>query len=143
MYDDFKSKAVSKCIESQHALTPQRILILETLFDQHKPVSAYEMKDIFETQGNKFNIATIYRVMEFWCSLSVVHRISGINKFVCCTNPNEKHTHIISCCQKCEASTESCHQQMGLDLDTGVNALGLTLAQNSHLEFPVICSNCA
>ena len=143
MFDDFKSKAIDKCFKDAKTVTPQRLRILETLYNEHKPLSAYEIRDHIEDIGTKFNIATIYRVLDFWCDMNVVHRVSAFNKFVCCANPDERHTHIINCCQKCETLTESCNEKMGLDIDNGMNALGMQLARNSHLEIPVICSSCA
>ena len=79
----------------------------------------------------------------FWCSLNLVHRISSINKFIFCANPDEKHTHIINCCQKCETIIESCHEKMGIDISGGIENLGLTLASGSHLEVPVFCRSCS
>ena len=88
------------------------------------------------------NIARIYRCVDFWCHLGVVHKLSTTNKFICCSSPDEKHTHIINSCQRCETVFESCNEQMGLNLKKVPESLGLTLVSNSHLEIPVICEAC-
>ena len=139
---DLKSLAIETCFEKKTSLTPQRLLILEAMERQKKPVSAYEVRDILVTSGNSFNIATIYRVLDFWCRHSLIHRLAVLNKYVCCAAPKEKHTHIINCCQKCQSTYESCNKQMGIDLDRGPESLGLTYAVNNHLEIPVICVSC-
>ena len=142
MNQDLKSLAVETCCEKKASLTPQRLLILEAMERQKKPVSAYEVRDILVATGNSFNIATIYRVLDFWCRHSLIHRLAVLNKYVCCAAPKEKHTHIINCCQKCQTTYESCDKQMGIDLDRGPESLGLTYAAHNHLEIPVICVSC-
>ena len=142
MNHDLKSLAVATCFEKKASLTPQRFLILETMERQKRPVSAYEVRDILVEAGNSFNIATIYRVLGFWCSHRLVHRLAALNKYICCAAPEEKHTHIINCCQKCQSTYESCNKQMGIDLDRGPESLGLIYAANNHLEIPVICISC-
>jgi Fur family zinc uptake transcriptional regulator len=142
MFNEFKSQAVDKCYANKRTITPQRLHILETVYEMHKPVSAYEIRDISANAGKKLNIATIYRVLDFWCELNIVHRLNTMNKFASCTNPKEKHVHIVNCCQKCETSTESCSNQMHLDIHNSMKSLGLQLAPNGHLEIPVLCSHC-
>ena len=139
---NFKSIALDRCYAAKNVITPQRMLIIDTLVRQEKPISAYELRDLLHGIGEKLNIATIYRILDFWCRLKLVHRISSINKFVSCSTPEDKHTHVINCCQKCELTIESCHEKMGIDIASGTQYLGLKLANNSHLEIPVFCSSC-
>ena len=143
MISKSKSTALNRCYEANHSITPQRMLIIDTLINQKKPISAYDLKSYLDVKGDKLNIATIYRILDFWCGLSLVHRISSINKFIFCANPDEKHTHIINCCQKCESIIESCHEKMGIDISGGTENLGLKLANGSHLEVPVFCTSCS
>ena len=139
---DIKSLAITKCITNKNLLTPARLLLLETLQQQKKPISAYAIQKLLKENNLSLNIATIYRVLDFWCHLGVVHKLSATNKFICCSSPDEKHTHIINSCQRCETVFESCNEQMGLNLKKGPESLGLTLVSNSHLEIPVICEAC-
>ena len=143
MISKSKSTALDRCYAAKHSVTPQRILVIDALIDQKKPISAYNLKENLEGKGEKLNIATIYRVLDFWCSLNIVHRINSINKFIFCANPDEKHTHIINCCQNCETIIESCHKKMGIDISRSIESLGLKLANESHLEVPVFCSSCS
>ena len=138
-----KFLAVERCYEGGASLTPQRFLVLKTIGRRKKPISAYALKDILDEKGKSLNIATIYRVLDFWCDLKMVHRLAALNKYVCCAAPKEKHTHVINCCQKCETTYESCNKEMGIDLSRGPESLGLTFAGNSHLEIPVICLSCS
>jgi Fur family zinc uptake transcriptional regulator len=137
-----KIAALDRCYKSKHSITPQRMVVIDALINQKKAISAYDLRNHLDIIGKKLNIATIYRILGFWCSLNLVHRISSINKFIFCANPNEKHTHIINCCQKCEKIVESCHKKMGIDFSGGIEGLGLILASGSHLEVPVFCASC-
>jgi len=137
-----KSLAIERCYEGNASLTPQRLLILDTIEQQKKPISAYRLKDLLHGMGRPLNIATIYRILEFWCKLRIIHRLAALNKYVCCADPKEKHTHVINCCQKCETTYESCNEEMGIDLERGPELLGLTFDSDNHLEVPVICFSC-
>ncbi|PPR78830.1 MAG: Zinc uptake regulation protein [Alphaproteobacteria bacterium MarineAlpha3_Bin5] len=142
MITNYKSSAIERCYEGNFSLTPQRLMVLEAVSEQEKPISAYDLRAKIKKIGADLNIATIYRILDFWCNLSLVHRISAINKFVRCTAPEEKHIHVINCCQKCEDLVETCNEAMGLDLERGTAQLGLSLTTNGHIEIPVICSRC-
>ena len=142
MLSDYKSSAVERCYAGNFSLTPQRLMVLETMSEQEKPISAYDLRAKIKTMGTDLNIATIYRILGFWCNLNLVHRVSAINKFVRCSTPEERHIHVINCCQKCEGLVETCNESMGLDLERGIAELGLSLTKNGHIEIPVICSRC-
>ena len=140
---DFKSIMLERCYSDKSTMTPQRLLVLDTLVELKKPISAYELKDYLNGVGKSLNIASIYRILEFWCGLKLAHRISSRNKFISCSVPGDTHTHIINFCQRCENTIESCHEKMGIDIEAGAKFLGLKLADNSHLEIPVFCSSCS
>ena len=110
---------------------------------QRKPISAYHLKDLLHGRGKPLNIATIYRILEFWCGLRIIHRLAALNKYVCCADPQETHTHVINCCQKCETTYESCNEEMGIDLERGPESLGFIFDSDNHLEIPVICLSCS
>ena len=110
----FKSIALDRCYAAKNAITPQRMLVIDTLVGQKKPISAYELRDLLHGMGEQLNIATIYRILEFWCGLELIHRISSINKFISCSTPEDRHTHIINFCKICESTVESCHKKMEL-----------------------------
>ena len=142
MIDDWKSSAIRKCIESKSSLTPNRLKILEAMQSYNKPVSAYDLHAGLDENDRKLNIATVYRVIKFWCKLGIIHKISALNKFTVCTSPEEKHTHITNFCRGCESVFETCNERMGLNLEKGPESMGLTLSQDMHLEIPVLCGEC-
>ena len=73
------------CLKKKKSLTPSRTLIIKTLSKHKKPISAYELRDeITNKEDVRINISQIYRVLEFWIDLRLVHKISSINKFLLC-----------------------------------------------------------
>ena len=88
---DFKSVMLERCYSNKSTMTPQRLLILDTLVELKKPISAYELKDYLNGIGKSLNIASIYRILKFWCGLKFVHRIRSNNKFTSCSVPEDKH----------------------------------------------------
>ena len=104
------------CLENKKSLTPSRTLVIKTLSRHTKPRSAYDLQDEINKQENtKLNISTIYRVLDFWINIGMIHKISSINKYLVCLTPNEKHTHMLNFCTVCEKVVETCNEKMGLN----------------------------
>ena len=137
-----KNKAIQICLESKETLTPNRITILELLLDSEAPISAYDLSTKLKNRGKNINISTIYRVIDFWIKLKIVHKISYLNKFVLCSNPEEIHTHITNICTKCSKVIETCNEKMELNLNKSSQKLGILLRPDINVEIPVLCSNC-
>ena len=85
---NFKKKTIDTeillefCLKKKKALTPSRSLIIKTLSKHLKPQSAYELQnEINRSKKNNINISTIYRVLEFWIKLGLIHKISSLNKY--------------------------------------------------------------
>jgi len=137
-----KNKAIQICIDSKESLTPNRISVLEELLKSKKPISAYDLRIQLIKKGKDLNISTIYRVIDFWIKLKIIHKISLLNKFILCSNPDEIHTHITNICTKCSDVIETCNKSMGLNLEKSSNDLGILITPNINLEIPILCVNC-
>ena len=135
---------INYCFRKKKSLTPSRTLIIKTLSKYSKPKSAYELhEELNKNSSSKINISTVYRVLEFWIELGLIHKISSINKFLLCLAPNEKHTHMLNFCTKCEKVIETCNQKMGLNFKKGTAELDLNFNSSNTVEIPVTCSNCS
>ena len=132
------------CLKEKKSLTPSRTLVIKTLSKHKKPISAYELRDeINKNKDLRINISQIYRVLEFWIDLRLVHKISSINKFMLCTTPEEKHTHMLNFCTVCEKVVETCNKRMGLNFKKSTAKLDLAFNNTSSVEIPVICRKCS
>ena len=131
------------CLKKKKSLTPSRTLVIKTLSNHKKPISAYELRDEINNNGDiNINISQIYRVLEFWIDLGLIHKISSINKFMLCITPEEKHTHMLSFCTVCEKVFETCNKKMGLNLKKSTAKLDLAFNNTRSVEIPVICPQC-
>ena len=131
------------CLKRKKSLTPSRTLVIKTLSKHKKPISAYELRDkINNNRDININISQIYRVLEFWIDLGLVHKISSINKFLLCITPDEKHTHMLNFCTVCEKVFETCNEQMGLNFKKSTAKLNLAFNDTRSIEIPVICPKC-
>ena len=140
--DNKMNKAISRCLERSETLTPNRLLILNILLENEKPISAYDINAVIKGRGKNLNISSVYRVIEFWVKLKVIHKISLLNKYMLCDNTDEKHTHITNICTSCLSVIETCNESMGLDLIKSSKKLGVVLSPGINIEIPVICQEC-
>ena len=132
------------CLKNKKSLTPSRTLVIKTLSKHKKPISAYDLRDEINNKGDvNINISQIYRVLEFWIDLGLIHKISSINKFLLCITPEEKHTHMLNFCTVCEKVFETCNEQMGLNLKKSTAKLDLAFNNTCSVEIPVICPQCS
>ena len=137
-----KNKAINICLDKNETLTPNRLLILDILLGSEIPISAYDINAIIKNKGKNLNISSVYRVIEFWVKLNVVHKISFLNKYMVCDNTDEKHTHITNICTSCLSVIETCNKSMGLDLEKSSKKLGVILSPDVNIEIPIICQKC-
>ena len=137
-----KNKALQLCLEAREIITPNRASILDLLIKKNRPLAAYELKEMLKDNNKGLNISTIYRVLDFWIKLKVVHKLSFLNKYGLCSNPDEAHTHITNICTKCSAVVETCNENMGLNLKESTKNMGVALTPDINVEIPVLCANC-
>ena len=142
MHNDKKNKAINICMKQNESLTPNRLMVLDILLERELPISAYDINDIVKSRGKNLNISSIYRVIEFWVKLKVIHKISFLNKYILCVNTDEKHTHITNVCTTCLSVIETCNENMGLNLIKSSKNLGAILSPDINIEIPVICEKC-
>ena len=132
------------CLKKKKSLTPSRTLVIKTLSKHKKPISAYELRDkINNNKDVKINISQVYRVLDFWIDLGLIHKISSINKFLLCKAPEEKHTHMLNFCTVCEKVFETCNENMDLNFKKGAAKLDLVFNNTHSVEIPVICPQCS
>ena len=141
---DKTENLLNYCLKNKKSLTPSRTLVIKTLSKHKKPISAYDLRDEINNKADvNINISQIYRVLEFWIDLGLIHKISSINKFLLCITPEEKHTHMLNFCTVCEKVFETCNEQMGLNLKKSTAKLDLAFNNTCSVEIPVICPQCS
>ncbi len=121
------------------SLTKQRCVIIETLAANKLPMSAYELRDQIKITEQNLNISTVYRVLDFWISLGLIHKIESANRFMVCSDEHQHQFHVIQHCTRCENVVESCElaSQTKMQLSHEFRAL-----ENQVIEIKGICLEC-
>ena len=135
---------LNHCLKHKKSLTPSRTLIIKTLSKHEKPKSAYDLQEeINKNENTNLNISTIYRVLDFWINIGLIHKVASLNKYLICLTPDEKHAHMLNFCTVCEKVIETCSERMGLNFKKSTKKLDLSFNGSQPVEIPVICSNCS
>ncbi|MFT7466417.1 MAG: Fur family zinc uptake transcriptional regulator [Brevundimonas sp.] len=133
------TKFISKCLDSGRSATPQRMLIIDELDTSKKNLSAYELLGILNDKGHSFNISTIYRVLDFWIEMGVVHKMDSSNTYLICNDSHTNHFHVLLHCSNCKSVEESCQVSAQLSLPKS-NKFRVNGGQ--VIEFHGFCKNC-
>ena len=121
------------------SLTKQRCIIIETLAANKLPMSAYELRDQIKITEQNLNISTVYRVLDFWTGLGLIHKIESANRFMVCSNEHHHQFHVIQYCTRCENVTESSElaSQVKMEMSHEFRALEIQV-----IEIQGTCLDC-
>ncbi len=131
---------ISKCKESGKSVTPQRLDIVEELSKLNTSISAYDLLERLNNHGHSFNISTIYRVLDFWIDVGVVHKVDSNNTYLICNDSHVDHFHVLLHCDSCETVEESCKTSNQVSIP---NIQKFTPKKGQVIELHGLCSNCS
>jgi Fur family zinc uptake transcriptional regulator len=121
--------------------TKPRKLILEVLEEIEKPLSPYDIRGILHQRGKYLNHVTIYRILDLFCSLNLVHKMLSSGGFVKCSLNAIEGCHRFMICQHCGAIQE--FTDKGLCQGENEFAQNFGFHTEHHLsEFSGLCSRC-
>ena len=130
----------NKCIQSGHQLTPQRQIIIDEFIKKKSGFTAYELLEIINLNDKSLNISTIYRILDFWVKLGVLHKVESNSTYVLCNDEHENHNHVLLLCTKCSKVNESCSISRDFLSKSFPN---FHIKINQVIELKGICSDCA
>jgi len=134
-----RSELTSKCLDSGRSATPQRMTIIDALDSSGKNLSAYELLDLLNDKGQLFNISTIYRVLDFWIEMGIVHKINSSNTYLICNDKHTNHFHVLLQCSNCKSVEESC--QISTQFSSP-ESNKFSIKDGQVIEFLGLCNNC-
>ena len=130
---------LNKCTQSGHQLTPQRQIIIDEFIKKDSGLSAYELLEIINLNDKSLNISTIYRILEFWVKLGVLHKVESNSTYVLCNDEHENHNHVLLLCTECNKINESCSISREFLSKSFPN---FHIKSNQVIELKGICSDC-
>lgn len=132
-----------------YRLTQPRRLVLETLDVAALPLSAYEIADRIREQGERGEVASVYRILETLEENDLIHRVLASGKYAkCqlgpeadCQRHQKQHCHHSLVCRGC-GRTEEFHCP-GVELIEQVVVAHSSFTIERHaLEFSGLCGSC-
>ncbi|MDC9727282.1 MAG: Fur family transcriptional regulator [Candidatus Thioglobus sp.] len=133
-------KILSKCAQFGKSATQQRMAIIKELSGSKNSISAYDLLAQLKKQGHAFNISTIYRVLDFWIELGLIHKIESNNTYLVCNDSHHNHFHVLFHCLGCETVEESCKLSKQAMLP---NMQSFKPKENQVIELQGLCKNCS
>lgn len=139
---NYPSSFIDYCIHLGLRFTSLRKNVLYLLWRQGKPLKAYEILE--QLKGVQLNAkpTTIYRVLDYFVSCKLVHKIDSIQSYMLCHSP-EQHfpMEVLMVCNHCHRAQESYEAEL--------HDLIIRLAKKNHfhsdtnvIEVKGICEQC-
>jgi Fur family zinc uptake transcriptional regulator len=138
--------AEQQCTKNGARLTRKRKLILSSLLQSDKALSAYELVDYCKNQHDETIPAmSVYRILDFLQTQQLVHKLDSANKYVACAHIacGDKHTASqFLICKQCQRVKEidisdSVIQSLRQDVQDADFEL-----DNPQLEINGLCGKC-
>lgn len=98
---DAMDRADAVCARNGGRLTELRRRVLEIVWEQHRPVGAYDIIEVMSRDRARIAPPTVYRALDFLVAQGLVHRIDRLNAFVGCPRPDEPHRAAFLLCRDC------------------------------------------
>jgi Fur family zinc uptake transcriptional regulator len=95
------------CKRKNVRLTPLRRQVLGLVWQNQKPAGAYLILDQLQKQQERRAAPpTVYRALEFLIEQGLIHKISSLNAFIACTQPDTVHVPQFFICKACGNALE-------------------------------------
>jgi Fur family zinc uptake transcriptional regulator len=94
-------KAKSYCKDKGARLTPLRERVYEILINQDSAIGAYDLLDELRKTENNAKPPTVYRALDFFLDLGLVHKVESTNAFMACHHFDSSHPVQFLICDTC------------------------------------------
>ena len=144
----FVGRAEAIIQKHQLRLTSPRKMLINFLDKNLEPMTPYEIRDQLKSTGKKADVVTIYRILDEFEKLGLVHKVMTLGRYVrCdeaeleahCEKDHDCHHYLI--CENChkveEISGENLH-----DLEKMIETKMKFQVKRHFLEFLGLCSKC-
>ena len=138
---DAMSDAVRLCRERGVRLTPLRTRVLEIVWQNHKPLSAYDILAVLAAEGRSAAPPTVYRALEFLLEQGLVHRLSSLNAFVGCSQPGHTGSGQFLICRSCGNAAELNDSGVERAISRSASSLGFAVHRHT-VEISGVCPDC-
>lgn len=137
------SEAERICRDRGVRLTTIRRQVLESLYDTHRPLGAYDLAESLAARTRR-RIApiTVYRALEFLLEQGLIHRLVTRNAFVACPHQHGRRDVVaFLICEKCGGVDEAALPSVNAALD-GILKKGRFVPREQIVEIAGLCAHC-
>lgn len=122
--------------------TAQREQVLRLIWQNHKPIGAYQLMELLkDATGKQIAPPTVYRALEFLLEHRLIHRINSLNAFIGCPCPGEGHAGQFVICRECGIALELDEASIRAPIQALAQSVGFVIEQQS-LELSGLCPSC-
>ncbi|MDA0376371.1 MAG: Fur family transcriptional regulator [bacterium] len=123
-------------------ITQSRSLVLQAMLSTKTPLTHKEIhRKILKTDGS-ISLVTVYRILEAYENIGLVHRHLSTGSFILCSLQGEKGHHVMLSCQDCGTVAECIDKDFCKHEDRIAKSAGFS--PKAHLsELIGICSSCS
>lgn len=140
--DTAMARAKAICAEAGAKLTAQRQMVLQLVWQSHKPLGAYPlMNQLQQLTGKIVAPPTVYRALEFLLEQGLIHRVHSLNAFVGCDHPGHPHSGQLLICRHCGDAQELDSATIDASIAQLLPANGFK-AERVMLEITGLCRRC-
>ncbi len=133
--------AQAVCKQNGQRLTKIRELVLQLIWQSHKPLGAYDLLPALAAAGFNSAPPTVYRALDFLQEQGLVHRLASLNAFIGCTHPGEHHHGYFLICKACGTTVELASEEIRQSISQCSARLGFAVEQE-NVEILGSCPNC-
>jgi Fur family transcriptional regulator, zinc uptake regulator len=138
---DAMTDAATLCRERRVRLTLLRSRVLEIVWQNHKPLGAYDILAVLAAEGRSAAPPTVYRALEFLLEQGLVHRLASLNAFVGCSRPGHAGSGQFLICRSCGNAAEL--NDRGVERAIARSAASQGFAVHRHsVEISGVCPDC-
>ena len=139
--DSALQSAQNICAKNGVKLTPIRERTLALVWQNHKPIGAYDLLALLAAEGFNSAPPTVYRALDFLHAQGLIHKIASSNTYIGCSYPDTPHDgHFLLC--------NLCNQVLEINTDQIQSALIASAlkhdfwVQEQTVEVRGLCQHC-
>ncbi len=136
----FIDESIQILKRESYKITGPRRAVLEVLAEAEIPLSAYDIEEHIP-ENIPINVVTIYRVLEVFEKVGIIHKIHTKEGYVRCDFEKQKGCHSFAVCSECGRSKEFVQKECKLETQLPQKLVYKSLSHIS--EISGLCKQCA
>lgn len=137
----FAEQSTTILKEQGYKITGPRVAVLNVLETAKQPLSPYDIEERLP-ENLPVNVVTIYRVLDLFESLGIVHRIMTKHGYVRCDFEEAPGCHHFAICDRCEGVNEFV-QKKECDTEAHIPSQFHFKSSQHFAEITGLCQSCS